>query len=169
MKLAKFALIFVLLALPALAMADGKRVETPYKPQKVVFDFYFDHPLKINSALYWLRTLINTLSDDPYSIPAEANTIVVVLHGTEIATVATKNYEKYQDAVERMRYYSDMGVVFKVCHLGAKDFGYEIADFQDFIEVVPSAMNELAHWQNQGYALITPVIYEKRFSTEELR
>ena len=51
MKLAKFALTLLLLALPQLALSDGKLVETPYKPQKVVFDFYFDqkynHPSQI--------------------------------------------------------------------------------------------------------------------------
>jgi hypothetical protein len=34
---------------------------------------------------------------------------------------------------------------------------------------VPSAIAELAHWQLQGYALITPVVMEKHFSIEEIR
>jgi len=34
---------------------------------------------------------------------------VVVIHGTEIVTVAHKNYDRYKDAVERMRYYVDLG------------------------------------------------------------
>lgn len=169
MKVAKFVFTFLLIFSPVLALAEGKLVGTPYQPQKVVFDFYFDHPLKINSALFWLRTLINTLSDDPYAIAAEENRIKVVIHGTEIATVATKNYEKYHEAVDRMRYYASIGVEFKVCSLAAKDFGYQIEDFQDFIQVVPSAMNEIAHWQNHGYALIAPVVTEKRLSTEEIR
>jgi len=169
MKVAKFVCTLILILSPVLASAEGKLVETPYKPQKVVFDFYFDHPAKISSALFWLRTLINTLSDDPYSIAAEENSIKVMIHGTEIATVVTKNYEKYQDAVDRMRYYASIGVEFKVCSLAAKDFGYQIEDFQDFIQVVPSAMNEIAHWQNHGYALIATVVTEKRYSIEELR
>lgn len=169
MKVAKFVVTILLIFSPVLALAEGKFVETPYQPQKVVFDFYYDHPIKISSALFWLRTLINTLSDDPYSIAAEANSIKVVIHGTEIATVVTKNYEKYQEAVDRMRYYASIGVEFKVCSLAAKDFGYQIEDFQDFIQVIPSAMNEIAHWQNHGYALITPVVTEKRYTIEEIR
>ena len=169
MKIAKLICTLALIVSPVLALAGGKIVETPYQPQKVVFDFYFDHPVKISSALYWLRTLINTLSDDPYNISAEANNIKVVIHGTEIATVVTKNYEKYQDAVDRMRYYASIGVEFKVCNLAARDFGYQTEDFQDFIQIVPSAMNEIAHWQNNGYALITPVVTEKRYTTEEIR
>ena len=36
-------------------------------------------------------------------------------------------------------------------------------------EVVPSAITELAHWQQQGYALITPNIMDKKVSIEEIR
>ena len=135
----------------------------------MVYDFYFDDPAKINSALYWVRSLINPLMEEPYGIAPEFLDIKVVIHGTEIVTVARKNYEKYQDAVERMRYYSSLGVEFKVCGLAAHDFGYAVDDFYEFIEVVPSAITELAHWQLQGYALLTPVVMEKRYSVEEIR
>ena len=67
-----------------------------------------------------------------------------------------------------MRYYAQLGVKFRVCNLAATDFGYRVSDFQDFIEVVPSAITELAYWQQQGYGLITPKIREKRFSIEEI-
>jgi intracellular sulfur oxidation DsrE/DsrF family protein len=60
-------------------------------------------------------------------------------------------------------------VEFKVCGQAAEDFGYSVKDFQDFIQIVPNAITELAHWQLEGYALITPHIYEKRFAVEELR
>ena len=46
--------------------AVSQAVQTPYSEQKVVFDFYFDEPEKINSALYWIRSLINPLMDEPY-------------------------------------------------------------------------------------------------------
>jgi intracellular sulfur oxidation DsrE/DsrF family protein len=95
--------------------------------------------------------------------------VVVVLHGTEIVTVATKNEGKYQEAVDRMRYYASLGVSFKVCGQAAEDFGYSVKDFQDFIEVVPNAITELAHWQQRGYALITPRIMEKKISIESIR
>jgi intracellular sulfur oxidation DsrE/DsrF family protein len=147
----------------------SRAVQTPYGEQKVVYDFYFDDPAKINSALYWVRSLINPLMEEPYGIAPEFLDIKVVIHGTEIVTVARKNYEKYQDAVERMRYYSSLGVEFKVCGLAAHDFGYAVDDFYEFIEVVPSAITELAHWQLQGYALLTPVVMEKRYSVEEIR
>jgi intracellular sulfur oxidation DsrE/DsrF family protein len=84
-------------------------------------------------------------------------------------TVAKKNEAKYQEAVDRMRYYAGLGVSFKVCGQAAEEYGYRAQDFQDFIEVVPNAITELAHWQQQGYALITPQILEKKFSIESIR
>lgn len=157
----------LMLALPA--QATGKLVATPYAPAKVMFEFYLDHPQKIGSALYWVRSLMNPLQEDPYNYSPEDHRIVVVIHGTEIVTVAKKNEAKYQEAVDRMRYYAQMGVSFKVCGQAAEDYGYAVADFQDFIEVVPNAITELAHWQQQGYALIIPQIVDKTISIEAIR
>jgi intracellular sulfur oxidation DsrE/DsrF family protein len=149
--------------------AVSKFVQTPYTEQQVVFDFYFDEPEKINSALYWIRSLINPLMEEPYGLAPEFLDIKVVIHGTEIVTVARRNYAKYKDAVERMRYYASLGVEFKVCGLAAQDYDYATSDFHDFIEVVPSAISELAHWQLQGYALLTPSVMEKKYAIEEIR
>ena len=149
--------------------AAGRGVATPYAPAKVVFEFYLDDPQKIGSALYWVRSLINPLLDAPYNYSPEDLKVVVVIHGTEIVTVATKNETKYQEVVERMRYYADLGVSFKVCGQAAEDYGYTVQDFQDFIEVVPNAIPELAHWQQQGYALITPQILDKKINIESIR
>jgi intracellular sulfur oxidation DsrE/DsrF family protein len=162
-----------LIAAPAAAdLADAKGgswVQTPYQAQKVLFDFYFDEPEKINSALYWIRSQMNPLMDEPYNQAPDFMDTVVVIHGTEIVTVAHKNYDRYKDAVERMRYYADLGVKFKVCGLAAQDYDYSIGDFYEFIEVVPSAITELSHWQQQGYSLITPTVLEKIYAIEEIR
>jgi uncharacterized protein len=167
MKRTLAILMALLISLPA--SGAGTWMQTPYKPAKVVFEFYLDDPAKMGSALYWLRSLMNTLQESPYDYAPEELSVKVVIHGTEIVTVAQKNQEKYQEFVDRMRYYADLGVEFKVCALAAEDFGYSVKDFQDFIQVVPNAMVELAHWQQEGYALITPHIYEKRFSVENIR
>lgn len=161
------ALMALLISLPA--SGEGKWVQTPYKQPKVMFEFYLDDPQKIGSALYWVRALVNTLSVAPYGYAPEDMEIVVVIHGTEIVTVAKKNEERYQEAVDRMRYYSDLGVKFKVCGQAAEDFGYSVKDFQEFIDVVPNAMTELAHWQQQGYSLIIPQIFEKKLDIEKIR
>ncbi len=161
--------LVLLFTLATLRAEEARFVATPYEEPKVVFDFYFDDPQKIHAALYWIRSLINPLMEEPYGYAPEMMDLVVVIHGTEIVTVAKKNYEKYKNAVDRMRYYAGLGVRFRVCGLAAEDFGYRVEDFQDFIEVVPSAITELAHWQQQGYALIAPTVMEKRFAIEEIR
>jgi len=159
-----------LLVITSTCFAEGAtRVQTPYAEQKVVYDFYFDEPEKINSALYWIRSLVIPLGEDPYNYAPEFMDIVVVIHGTEIVTVAKHNYGKYKDAVERMKYYEALGVKFRVCGLAAADYGYIDKDFYDFIELAPSAITELSHWQQQGYSLITPVVMGKKYSIEEIR
>lgn len=147
----------------------SREVQTPYTEQKVVYDFYFDEPAKINAALYWIRSLMNPLMEAPYEMAPEFLDIKVVIHGTEIVSVARHNYDRYRDAVERMRYYASLGVEFKVCALAAHDYGYSTDAFYEFVDVVPSAITELAHWQLQGYALITPNVMEKKYSLEEIR
>jgi intracellular sulfur oxidation DsrE/DsrF family protein len=164
-------LLFSMFLLAPLAQADSAAefVQTPYGEPKVVFDFYFDDPQKINSALYWIRALMNPLGESPYELAPELMDIKVIIHGTEIVTVAKHNYKKYQDAVERMRYYAALGVEFRVCGLAAQDYDYTPADFYEFVKVTPSAIAELVHWQNEGYAVITPDIKEKKYSIEEIR
>ena len=151
------------------ASAQGKFVQTPYQNPKALIDIYLDDPAKLGSALYWLRALVNPLTEAPYSMFPEDMRIIVLMHGTEIVTLARKNKERYAEVVQRMRYYADMGVKFKVCGLALQDFHYSANDLHDFVEVTPSALTELMHWQNQGYALITPQVQEKKFSIEKIR
>lgn len=169
MKTLWVAVAGLCLGLSAAAQAAGKWVATPYAPAKVMFEFYLDDPQKIGSALYWVRSLMNPLQAAPYNYSPEDLSVVVVIHGTEIVTVAKRNEAKYQEAVDRMRYYADFGVSFKVCGQAAEDYGYAVEDFQDFIEVVPNAITELAHWQQQGYALIIPQIMSKTIDIESIR
>ncbi|MGI9216990.1 MAG: DsrE family protein [Hydrogenophaga sp.] len=158
-----------LAAAPLATLAQATVVQTPYKHPKALFDIYLDHPAKMGAALYWLRSFVNPLLEAPYSLFNEDMSVVVVLHGTELVTVARKNEAQYEDVVQRMRFYADHGVKFKVCGLALKDFGYTPAELQPFVEVTPSAMTELVHWQNQGYGLITPLVTDKRLSIEDIR
>lgn len=163
-------LLMLFFLVPASAVqAEAKFVQTPYDEQKVVFDFYFDDPKKLGPALYWVRSLLNPLMDEPYNYAPEFLELIVLIHGTEIVSTVKHNYEKYKDEVERMKYYATLGVKFKVCGLAAEDYGYAAKDFHDFIELVPSAVTELAHWQLQGYATIKPEVMDKKLSIEEIR
>jgi len=166
------AAVLLLFLLPAVnAIADqAQYVQTPYTgKQKVLVDFYFNEPVDINSALYWLRTYVNTMSDSPYDVSPYDMDIKVLIHGAETVTLAKKNYKKYKTAVDRMRYYADLGVEFRICGLAMGEFGYRPQDLQDFVRIAPSAMTEIVHWQLQGYALLRPIVLEKKYSIEEIR
>ena len=166
----RYVLFILLFCYATLSNAEGARYVTPpYEEPRVVYDFYLDDPQKIHAALFWIRSLINPLMEEPYGFAPEMMEIKVVIHGAEIVTVAKKNYAKYKNAVDRMRYYASLGVEFKVCGLAAQDFDYALEDFQDFIEVVPSAFTELVHWQQQGYAVIQPTILPRNYTIEEIR
>lgn len=167
-------LMWLALALAALGSsavwAQAKVVTPDYEPPRVVYDFYLDDPAKINAALYWVRSLINPLQASPYNMdPMLDMEIVVIIHGTEIVTVAKKNEAKYEDAVARMRYYANLGVDFHVCGLAAEDYDYDREDFQDFITLVPSAFTDLVHYQQQGYAVIKPEVFVRTQSIESMR
>ncbi|MCN4144612.1 MAG: DsrE family protein [Thiohalomonas sp.] len=158
------------ITLSELSLATAQYVDTPYSSeQKVLFEFFLDEPAKINAALYWLRSYMNTLIDEPYSLAPEFMHVIVLIHGTEIVTLAKKNYAQYKTAVQRMRYYEELGVEFRVCGDGASDYGYTAKDFHGFVKIIPSAIVELAHWQTQGYAVIRPLVFEKKHSIDEIR
>jgi len=168
----KYRVIIILLLSLSFSMtvrAESKLVYTPYKEQNVIFDFYFDDPEDIGPALFWIRSWLNPLLKPPYNMAPEFMNVVVMIHGTELVTLAKKNEKKYQTIVDRIRYYQGFGFHFKVCEIAAGDFNYKIGDFQDFVEVVPSAMSELVYWQRQGYGLITPRILSKKHTNEEIR
>lgn len=164
-------LLALLMALGCKSFAQEQaRVVTPdYGPPKVVFELYLEDPAMVGTALSWVRGLVNPLLESPYNMAPESMDIKIVSHGTEIAALVKRNYEKFTDAVDRMRYYASLGVEFKVCGLAAHDYGYSAEDFYEFVEIVPSAFTELTHWQQQGYALISPRVLLRHKSMEELK
>jgi hypothetical protein len=170
-KLRPFLLLLTALLLPAQSQASSAEfVATPYADeQNIVFDFYFDEPDKINPALYWLKALVDPLMAEPYNLSPDDINIKVIMHGTEVVALAKHNYERYKKAVQRMRYYADLGVEFRLCAMTARDYDYLPKDLQGFVQLIPSGLAELAHWQNQGYVLITPKIQEKRHAIADIR
>ncbi|MFN7065234.1 MAG: DsrE family protein [Aquificaceae bacterium] len=144
------------------AQQQGKVIQTPYqKPFKVVFEFFFDHPEKLRPALGWISNVIYILTSPPYNFSLEDIDIVVVSHGRELPAFVTRNREKYEDIVERLESLSLYGVKFKVCRIAAEQiYGLSEKEFYPFVELVPSAITEIIHWQLQGYALMIPQVFE---------
>ena len=166
----------MILFLLFLSFAFGEKgatiVQTDYRaPFRAVVEFYFNEPEKIRPALEWVSNIIYVLSREPYNfVPGEDIDIVVVIHGTEITTLVKKNREKYRDIWDRVEGMTMYGVKFKVCSMAAEQiYGYKPEDFPEFIEFVPSAITELLHWQQKGYALLIPRILERTKAVEEIR
>ncbi|MCZ8252498.1 MAG: DsrE family protein [Hylemonella sp.] len=166
---AGLVLAAALLLSPTPTLAQAKVVQTPYQNPKALVDIFLDDPAKLGAALYWVRSFVNPLTEAPYSMFPEDIKVIVLLHGTEIVALAKKNAARYEEVLQRMRYYAEMGVKFRVCGLALQDYGYTPADMQDFVEVAPSAITELVHWQNQGYALVPAIVQDKKFSIEQIR
>ncbi len=172
LKLSAFLLCLSVLPHSAFATepSGARLVQTPYSEEpKTVFEFFFNHPVKIATGLSWLRIYMNTLMNPPYDLAPEFMHIKVVIHGAEIVTLLHKNYATYQESVERMKYYASLGVEFIACQSFAEELGYQSADFYDFVTLAPSGPNEVAHWQQQGYALIIPQALDKLMDVDELR
>ena len=166
------SLVVVFVLTFSLSGRGAEFVQTTYNaPFKVVVEFYFDEPEKIKPALEWVSNIIYVLSREPYEfIPGEDIDIVVVIHGTEIVTLVKKNRKKYKDVWDRIESMSMYGVKFKVCSMAAElIYHYKPGDFPDFVELVPSAITELLHWQHKGYALLIPRVFERKRSIEEIR
>jgi len=167
---ARFMLFISLLLFALTASGEATFEQTPYQEdQKVVFEFFLDDPAKTATALFWVRSYMNTMLDTPYDMAPEFMDVKIILHGTELVTIAKKNYKKYRDVVERMKYNHALGFEFRVCAMAMADYGYSAKDLQDFIVIAPSAMAEIAHWQQQGYALIRPLVYTRTHSVEDIR
>jgi len=171
LRLISIVLIFSCFLTAGEKEEGAKVVETHYSaPFKAVVEFYFDHPEKIGPALSWVSNILIVLTNPPYSFMPDDIDIVVIIHGTEIVTTVKKNRDKYKEIVERMESLAMQGVKFKVCNMAAEMlYGYKKEDFYPFIELVPSAITELLYWQQRGYALLIPRIYEKKVEREEIR
>lgn len=157
-------LSLLLLLLLIIANSHAKPVQTPYqKPFKVVYEIYLDHPEKLRPALGWISNVISVLTNPPYNFDLDDIQIIVVSHGRELPVFVEKNRNKYEDIVERIENLNIYGVKFKVCKMAAEQiYGFSDKDFYPFVELVPSAITEIIHWQLQGYALMIPQVFEIR-------
>lgn len=112
-----------------------------------------------------IESLIQALQDKSTEVAGRAAASIVrmadislkpVRH--ELHQIANKNRAQLDYLYALPGY---IGVSFRVCGLAVADYGYLDKDFLEFIEVAPSAITELVHWQQQGYSLITPVVMTK--------
>lgn len=63
---------------------------------------------------------MNPLVEAPYSMLPKDMHIIVLLHGTELVTVAKKNEAQYEDVVQHMRYHANHACEVQSLWLGAE-------------------------------------------------
>ena len=124
-------------------------VAVSYQPDKVVYDVVVDAPERFHRLLDRVSYL-NDLYADPF-----VASIVLVLHGPEVAFFANKDTAKYQALVERAQSlaYSEI-VKFRMCAVAAKARGLEAKDLPDFIQLVPMGDAEVVRLQRDGYVFM---------------
>jgi uncharacterized protein len=87
----------------------------------------------------------------PQAQGAEAS-VVLVLHGPEVAFFSIRNYEKYKDIVDQAARLDAFDVVdVKICQTMLDMQGIERADIPAFIEQVPLGPDEVERLRQQGY------------------
>ncbi len=123
--------------------------ELHYAPQKVVYDVTAHTPEELSNVLDRASYLSNLYGADPFDA-----SIVLVLHGDEIAFFAVRNYPKYQALMRRAQSLTVGGVIeIRMCRVAAHRRGFEPSDIHGFVEVVPMADAEIVRLQREeGYA-----------------
>ena len=150
------ALLVAIGFIPALSIAanpdapwgEARVMEQTYSKQKVVYDVAVNSEAAVRSVISRAVLLASLNGDDPFD-----SKIVIVLHGNEIPFFAIKNYAKYQELMQRAQGATQSGVIeFRMCRIAARGHGFEPADIQGFVTMVPMADAEIVRLQQAGYA-----------------
>ncbi|MFK5915147.1 MAG: DsrE family protein [Woeseiaceae bacterium] len=116
-----------------------------YKPQKVVYDVSVSTLGEMTSVLDRASFLSKITGADPFD-----SSIVLVLHGPEIAFFARENYAKYKDLMHRAQSLV-VGETLKIrmCKLAAEGHGYKPDQIHGFVKMVPMGDAEIIRLQNE--------------------
>lgn len=116
-----------------------------YKPQKVVYDVNVNSLKAMSGVLDRASYLSKITGADPFD-----SSIVLVLHGGEIAFFARENYKKYKELMHRAQSLVESEVLkIKMCQLAAQGHGYKPDQIHGFVEMVPMGDAEIIRLQNE--------------------
>jgi len=116
---------------------------TVYKPQKVVYDVHVTTAKEVESVLDRASYLSTITGADPFD-----QSIVLVLHGSELSFFAIKNYGKYKELVQRAQsLVQSEALTIKMCKIAAQSQGFAPEDIHGFIEMVPMGDAEIIRLQ----------------------
>ena len=122
---------------------------TEYKPQKVVYDVHVKTVEAIESVLDRASHLSSITGADPFD-----QSIVLVLHGSELSFFAIKNYPKHKDLMHRAQSLIESeALTIRMCKIAAQSQGFLPKDIHGFVEMVPMGDAEIIRLQyEEGYA-----------------
>ena len=122
---------------------------TEYKPQKVVYDVHVKTVAAIESVLDRASHLSTITGADPFD-----QSIVLVLHGSELKFFAIKNYPEYKDLMHRAQSLVESEALrIKMCKIAAQSQGFAPKDIHGFVEMVPMGDAEIVRLQyEEGHA-----------------
>lgn len=122
---------------------------TEYKPQKVVYDVHVKTVKEVESVLDRASYLSTITGADPFD-----QSIVLVLHGTELSFFAIEHYEKHKELMHRAQSLAESeALTIKMCKIAAQGQGFSPEDIHGFVEMVPMGDAEIIRLQYEdGYA-----------------
>jgi uncharacterized protein len=116
-----------------------------YAPQKVVYDVAEGDPERFDRILDRVSFLNNVYDADPFDA-----SIVLVLHGDEIAFFAIANHGEYGELMRRAQSLTLAGPIqFRMCQAAAHARGFAPKDIHGFVQVVPMADAEIIRLQQE--------------------
>jgi uncharacterized protein len=116
-----------------------------YAPQKVVYDVAEGDPERFDRILDRVSFLNNIYDADPFDA-----SIVLVLHGDEIAFFAIENYGEYGELMRRAQSLTLAGPIqFRMCEAAAHARGFAPKDIHGFVHMVPMADAEIIRLQQE--------------------
>lgn len=128
---------------PNAPWGTAKVIDRDYNPQKVVYDVNVGTVAKIESVLDRASHLSTITGAHPFD-----QSIVLVLHGPEIAFFGTKNYAKHKELMQRAQSLVESEVLsIRMCEIAAKSRGYSPEQIQGFVEMIPMGDAEIIRLQ----------------------
>ncbi|MDH3527577.1 MAG: DsrE family protein [Gammaproteobacteria bacterium] len=122
---------------------SGMALSDDILPLRVVYDVAVDTPEAMDNVLARASHLSNMTGADPLE-----GSIVLVLHGSEVAFFTKDEYATYKQLVERARSLSVGGIIkIRISELALKVRGMSSNDIHDFIKIVPFGDAEIARLQ----------------------
>lgn len=156
MQKQKLAALFLMVLLSGPAWAEmnalwgrATAVESSnYPASSVVYDVVAATPEALNAVLDRVSGLNGEYAHNPFDA-----SIVLVLHGPELAFFDIRNFQRYEALVRRAQSLTvGTAISLRACQRSARNQGIPPENLHGFLQLVPMADAEIVKLQRDGYA-----------------